>query len=46
VSVNEWTDSASMTTDLVTRNPNNFAMAMPGLAKNAAMMAFLLPSVT
>jgi hypothetical protein len=44
VSATEWIDSASIDEAPVTRNPTNFAIAIPRLARNAAAIAFLLPS--
>ena len=46
VSASEWTASASRPADQVIRKPTNLAMAMPRLAKKAAMIALRLPSVT
>ena len=44
VSASEWPDSASSPAEPVMRKPTNLATAMPRLAKNAAMIAFRLPS--
>jgi hypothetical protein len=46
VSATEWIDSASMEAAPVNRNATNFAVAIPRLARNAAKIARLPPSVT
>ena len=45
VSASEWTASASRPAEPVMMNPTNLAMAIPRLARKAAMIARWLPSV-
>src|SRR4051794_19028427 len=44
VSATEWIDSASIDADPVMRNAMNLEIAMPRLARNAAMIARRVPS--
>ena len=46
MSATEWMASASIDEAPVTKNPANFATAMPRFARNAAAIALLLPSCT
>ena len=44
-SATEWTDSASIELEPVSRYATNFVMAMPRFAANAATIALVPPSV-
>ncbi len=44
-SATEWTDSASMELEPVSRNATNLVTAIPRLADSAATMAFVPPCV-
>jgi hypothetical protein len=43
-SATEWTDSASIELDPVSKYATNFVMAMPTFAANAATIALVPPS--
>jgi hypothetical protein len=45
VSASEWTDSASIDDEAVSRNATNLVAAMPKLANIAVTTALVLPSV-
>ena len=44
MSASEWIASASIDAAPVSANPTSFAIAIPRFARNAAKIAFLLPS--